>query len=828
MTPSEKALQYAEDVVSGKIPNCRWVRLACQRFLNDLKREDWQYRYDAEKADRAVRFMEKMPHIKGKWAAEQKFFTFEPWQCFIECNLFGWVNKNTGLRRFRLSFELIPRKNGKALAVDTPVFTTKGWKNHGDLQPGDYVFGPDGYPKQVIGNSGSYMGPVHRMEFSDGEVIIAHANHEWVTNRKWYTKRPNGIKGMIPLPPVESVEICNTLRMNGIHNDFVHSITSCDPLRLPEVSLPVEPYALGSSLKDGSIPENYLLASIEQRYDLLRGLLDVGGEITKAGYVNYFTQKRALAVDVQRLLASLGIKSRVTVSGRRYRLSFTPQGPTPLFTCESRLQRQKPTSTRDSGANKRTIIGAEPCGEALVNCIEVEDSLYLAGHNLITTHNSFRAAARGIYLFCADGEPGAEVYSGATSEKQAHEIYRPAWMMVDKLPALQNHFDVSLAGNSKNPGTMYIAKDMSKFEPLIGKPGDGSSPHCALIDEYHEHDSDHMVDTMLTGMGARQQPLLCIVTTAGSNLGGPCFEMQQEMQRILDGVIQDETIFVIIYGLDAEDDWTDPATLIKANPNYAISVFPEFLLSQLEQAKRSASKQNAFRTKHLNEWVGAKTAWMNMTAWMGQTKRMSMQDFKGCDCRVSIDLSSQKDVSAVDVTFRKGGDYYSFKKFFAPEASAEENEKYMEFVSSGHLELTDGSMMDQSVIEDYLLELKVEFGVTEFTFDDWQADYMMTRLSQKKIDVIKFPFRGKTVSEPMKHLEALVLDGKYFHDGNEMMNWMMANVTAKLDTRGNTYPNKARPNDYKCKIDGVAAAIMSMGRFMIAEEEKPKYNMFFV
>ncbi|MEX7116846.1 terminase large subunit, partial [Pseudomonas aeruginosa] len=108
---------------------------------------------------------------------------------------------------------------------------------------------------------------------------------------------------------------------------------------------------------------------------------------------------------------------------------------------------------------------------------------------------SARLAARGIYLFAADGESGAEVYSGATTEKQAFEVFRPAWMMAHKLENLRNRFGIELSGNQKNPGPMFVMEDMSKFETVIGNPGDGASPHAALVDEYHEHDTDALVDT---------------------------------------------------------------------------------------------------------------------------------------------------------------------------------------------------------------------------------------------------------------------------------------------------------------------------------------------
>src|SRR5690606_37921136 len=136
--------------------------------------------------------------------------------------------------------------------------------------------------------------------------------------------------------------------------------------------------------------------------------------------------------------------------------------------------------------------------------------------------------------------------------------------MVQKLKGLRDRYGVEQAGNPKNPGTMYDTSDMSKFETLIGKPGDGSSPHAAIVDEYHEHDTDHMVDAMQTGMGAREQPLLCIIPTAGSNLIGPCYEKRRDVIRILEGQVTDESIFGVIYGLDETDAWDDPASLIKA------------------------------------------------------------------------------------------------------------------------------------------------------------------------------------------------------------------------------------------------------------------------
>lgn len=549
---SDRALGYARDVVSGKVPAGQYVRLACQRFLDDLARKDWPYTYDAERADRTVRFMELMPHTKGKWAAKQERLILEPWQCFAECNLFGWIRKDSGLRRFRESYEEVPRKNGK----------------------------------------------------------------------------------------------------------------------------------------------------------------------------------------------------------------------------------------------------------------------------------SARVAARGVYLFAADGEVGAEVYSGATTEKQAHEVFRPAWQMVQKLKGLRDRYGVELAGNPKNPGPMYVTSDMSKFETMIGKPGDGSSPHAAIVDEYHEHESDHMVDAMQTGMGAREQPLLSIITTAGSNLGGPCYEKRRDVIRILEGQVQDETIFGCIYGLDPDDAWDDPTSLVKANPNYGISVFSEFLLAQLEQARRSASKQNSFRTKHLNQWVGARTVWMNMLAWQRQKRAIAIADFKGCPCWIAVDLASKKDVAALVMLFLKGDEYFVIPKFYAPESAAEDNEKYRDFATDGAMILTPGTMTDYAFIEQDIKDIAKQVNLQDVCFDDWQANYLITRLADTSIPVVNYNQTVKNMSEPMKEVEANVLARKLWHDGNPVMTWMMGNVSAKIDAKENIYPRKDNESDPNCKIDGVVGLIMAMGRAILGAEEKKPLTMF--
>lgn len=424
---------------------------------------------------------------------------------------------------------------------------------------------------------------------------------------------------------------------------------------------------------------------------------------------------------------------------------------------------------------------------------------------------SVRLAARGLYMFCADGENGAEVYSGAGSERQAWECFRPAREMVRRKPTLKNKFDIEV--NAKN---LVILSNGCRFEPIIGKPGDGASPSFYICDEYHEHPDADQYETMITGMGAREQAIASVITTAGSNLSGPCYEKRMDAIRVLDGSVKDETLFAIIYCADETDQWDDEDILIKANPNLDVSVSRDFLVNQLQKARRSASLQNAYKTKHLNLWVGSSVAWMNMLAWQRQKKKIKLEDFAGKPAWLGVDLASKKDLAAIAILIPDGGKFYTFYDFFAPEAAAEDNLKYRNLAE--HITFTPGAATDYAFIEERLKELAGMLSIQEISFDPWQAQYLMQRMMAQGMPVVEFPHQVRTMSDPMKEVESLILDGRMYHN-NPVMDWMMGNVVTKADAKENIYPTKERKGDDKSKIDGVVALIMAMGRYLITAEQ---------
>lgn len=442
---------------------------------------------------------------------------------------------------------------------------------------------------------------------------------------------------------------------------------------------------------------------------------------------------------------------------------------------------------------------------------------------------STTACILGWWAFAKDDEPGAEVYPGATTEKQAMEVFRSAWQMAKVCPELPQQLGVTLTGKT-DPGPMYRLSDGSKFEALIGKPGDGASPHLAIVDEYHEHLDSTLYDTMKTGMGAREQPLILVISTAGDNISGPCRDDWADCEKLLDGIIEDDTFFAIIYTIDGDgsgkdggDDWTTEAALRKANPNWGVSVNPEVIIPDQRAAVRDVSKQATFKTKHLNIWVGAAQGWLNMEQWKScGDPDLSIDDFDGMDGWVGLDAASKIDMTSMPITFRHpDGGYATFARHFIPEETVAlpQNAHYRKWAAAGWLTATPGARVDFTVIEDVLRAWSEKFNIKALAFDPKELNDFVNRVGLwASFDRIEIPQGPQLMSEPMKEMEALVATGKYRHQCDPVLTWMASNVIKKQARGGGPvkyyYPTKLKAEN---KIDGIVAGIMALSRAMLAD-----------
>lgn len=431
------------------------------------------------------------------------------------------------------------------------------------------------------------------------------------------------------------------------------------------------------------------------------------------------------------------------------------------------------------------------------------------------------SAIIGNYMFSADEEGGAEVYSGATTEKQAWEVFGPARQMTMSVNGYAAHYGIEV--NAKN---MNIEESGSKFEPVIGNPGDGASPHCAIVDEYHEHRTPDLYDTMVTGMGARTQPMLVIITTAGTNLAGPCYAKRNEAVQMLRGDIQNDELFAVIYTIDDEDDWEDFAVWKKANPNFGVSVFEDFLRSRHREAVNNANRQNIIRCKHLNQWLNADVAWMNMAAYRKCfDPDLLLESFEGEPCWIAVDLASKTDLAAMEIIFERDGHIHRFGGYYLPSDTVRkpENTHYQTWEYEGWLTVTPGAITDYSYIEDDLLDLRSRFEIQEVAYDPFQATQFATRMMAEGFPMVEVGATVRNFSEPMKSVEAHILSGTWHHNGDPVMQWSMSNVVGHYDKKDNIFPNKERPEN---KIDPVVAHIMGMNRILSEREDEEATQAF--
>lgn len=437
------------------------------------------------------------------------------------------------------------------------------------------------------------------------------------------------------------------------------------------------------------------------------------------------------------------------------------------------------------------------------------------------------AAVIGNYMLAVDGEYGAEVYSGATSLKQALEVFKPALLMARKSPEFRLRFGVL-----PNASNLSVLETNSKFEPVIGKPGDGASPSCAIVDEYHEHNTSELYDTMKTGMGARSQPLLLMITTAGANIGGPCYVHQVALQKVLEGVVVDERRFGLIYTVDKDDDWTDLASLRKANPNFGVSVNAEFMQAQLVEALNDPRKQAVFKTKHLNIWVNAASPWLNLQNLQAcGDATLDLDAFLADAGFVGLDLASKTDIASKMLVFRRelpGADnqvethYYVFSRHYLPAATIDkpENEHYRGWVEAGALVRTPGNMIDLNQIKEDVQDDAKRHTISEIAMDAWGSREIAPALQAEGHTVVDIPMTTRNLSEPMKLISALVDSGRFHHDDNPATVWMFSNVEVQEDRNENIFPRKSSAEK---KIDAAVATIIAVARAMAGVAEAKSF-----
>jgi len=442
------------------------------------------------------------------------------------------------------------------------------------------------------------------------------------------------------------------------------------------------------------------------------------------------------------------------------------------------------------------------------------------------------AAGIGLYLMIADGESGAEIYTAATKRDQARIAHRDAIEMVKRSPQLKKR-----VGTFKD--NLHSTENSSKFEPLGANVDslDGLNIHGAIVDEIHAHKTRRLWDVLETGTGARRQPLMLGITTAGIDRESICYELHTYTEQIVSGALDDDSFFGLIFSLDKEDDWEDEGCWIKANPNLGISKKLSYMREQAAKAKAMASSQNNFLQKDLNAWVQVATRWLSREAW-DKCGRLSFDEelLHGRRCFGGLDLSSTLDVTAWVLVFppllpEPARDeeitldhcFLVLPHFFIPDDNILQRVRrdrvpYDVWVRRGLVTATPGNVIDYDWVVSRIDADMQRFDIAEIAFDRWGATRIQTQLMDMGGDdfLVQFGQGFASMSSPSKELEVLVMSGLLAHNNNAVLRWMADNVVIVRDAAENIKPDKSKSIE---RIDGVVALIMSLAR---ARLHKPK------
>lgn len=430
------------------------------------------------------------------------------------------------------------------------------------------------------------------------------------------------------------------------------------------------------------------------------------------------------------------------------------------------------------------------------------------------------AAPLAAYMCFAEGEGGAEGYAAAVTSDQARILFSTMQEMVRRTPQLQSRFGVRVGANA-----IYQSGTASTFKPVASdaKSLDGLNVHVGVCDEIGSHKTSEVYDVLLTALGKRSQPFLLSISTATGNTTGVGRQLWNYVERILRRQIDDDRMFGILYCADPEDDPWSPDTWRKANPSWGVAVQPEAIAAIAKQAQQSPAREAAFKTRHLNVWVGADDALFSLSAW-DQLARpgITLDDFEGRDCYLGLDLATKTDLAALAYLFppREGVDepFTLFARCFLPDAAIQDarNPSYIEWASNGDLVVTPGDVTDFSAIEREIVEANRRFRVRACAFDPWASTQLAQRMIAEGVDMVEFRATTANFSEPTKELDALIRSRRIVHDGNPVLAWNLSNVVGHFDARGNVYPRKERPES---KIDAAIASIMALGKCMFDEGE---------
>ncbi len=427
------------------------------------------------------------------------------------------------------------------------------------------------------------------------------------------------------------------------------------------------------------------------------------------------------------------------------------------------------------------------------------------------------SAAISLYMLMGDGEMGGELVAGASTRDQARISFDIIKGMIKNNSQLTKYL-------TPFRNSIEFEKNDTFFKVVSSEAGGihGANLSFALVDEYHIHKTSDLYDVFKTSMGAREQPLLITITTAGNDRSSPCYQLYDYSKKIIDGIIEDETFFPVIYEAIDYDDINELLSIknVKlANPSYGKSIREDYIIEQIAKAKTMPSYLNTFKQLHLNIWVDSAESWISNQDWMENNTPYTEDDLLGLECIGGLDLANNRDLNSFVLVFPlPNGKFKTLNYTFIPYESAQRKDNIAAgkaFIGwsmdkNNHLYLTEKRTRDDDYIINKILELSMKFNIKKIAFDRWFSDNIVSKLENEGLIFDSFGQGFKSMSPAIKKVESLVIEGNLLHNNNPILKWCLSNAKIVKDDAGNVKLSKERSKE---KIDAVVALTMAIGQW---------------
>jgi phage terminase large subunit-like protein len=433
------------------------------------------------------------------------------------------------------------------------------------------------------------------------------------------------------------------------------------------------------------------------------------------------------------------------------------------------------------------------------------------------------AAGIGLYMLVADGEPRAEIYAAAAKKDQSQILFRDAVAMVRQSPSFS--YRLSFSGGPGREWNIAFLQTGSFFRAIASDNSQsGPRPHCALIDEIHEHKDSTVVEMMRAGTKGRRQALIFMITNSGVDRTSVCYQYHEYAQKIGRGELHDDSFFAYVCSLDDGDDpFADEKCWIKSNPTLGQTIQLSYLREQVNEAKGMPSKESLVRRLNFSQWVDAFSPWISGDLWRACEHDFDVGELDGQPAYGGLDLSGARDLSSLVLVFpRDDGTFDALSWFWTPEETSRERARtdrvpYDVWLAEGHLEATPGRVVDYAYIARAIGDLTARYDIRTIAYDPYRIAYLQQDFADQGVMCDLTPHgqgyyrsseSGLWMPRSVDTLEKHVMAGTLRVKRNPVLTWNSASAVLSSDAKGNRLFDKRRSTG---RIDGIVSLCMAMG-----------------